>query len=248
MANALACQKCGNTIASDRIKLDFNGTCPWCLAAFALGEPPLEESAPHAKASDRLGKYLLTEKLGTGGMGEVWKAFDTELNRWVALKFLKDQDPKEKARFAREASMAAKLSHPGIAAVHEIGEIGGRPFIAMQCIEGRTLETFPRNDRRLLVRLCLDAAKALDHAHRHGVIHRDVKPANLMVQETEDGVKVVVLDFGLARPIEGGDKLSVSGSVVGTPLYLSPEQARAERLDERADVYSLGRSEEHTSE
>ncbi|HZL72705.1 MAG TPA: protein kinase, partial [Planctomycetota bacterium] len=245
MANALACAKCGNTIASDRIKLEFDGNCPWCLAAFALGDAPQDESAstslvPGAKASDRLGKYLLMEKLGTGGMGEVWKALDTELNRWVALKFLKDQDSKELARFAREAHMAAKLSHPNIAAVHEIGEVGGRHYIAMQCIEGRTLETFRTNDRRLLVRLCLDAAKALDHAHRHGVIHRDVKPGNLMVEETEEGTKVVVLDFGLARSIEGGEKLSMSGSVVGTPHYLSPEQARAEKLDERTDVYSLG--------
>jgi len=245
MANALACGKCGNTIASDRVNLEFDGNCPWCLAAFALGDPPQDNPAstplvPGAKASTRLGKYLLTEKLGTGGMGEVWKALDTELNRWVALKFLKDQDPRELARFTREAHMAAKLAHPNIAAVHEIGEAGGRHFIAMQCIEGRTLETFPRNDRRLLVRLCLDAARALDHAHRHGVIHRDVKPGNLMVEETEEGMKVVVLDFGLARSIEGGEKLSVSGSVVGTPQYMSPEQARAGQLDERTDVYSLG--------
>ena len=242
MVNALACGKCGNSIASDLLQSDFGGNCPWCLAAFALGVPPAEDLplVAGAKASDRLGKYLLTEKLGTGGMGEVWKALDTELNRWVALKFLKDQDPKELARFTREAHMAAKLSHPSIAAVYEIGEIAGRHYIAMQCIEGRTLETFPRNDRRLLVRLCLDAAKALDHAHRHGVIHRDVKPGNLMVEEIDEGMKVVVLDFGLARSIEGGEKLSMSGSVVGTPQYLSPEQARAEKLDERSDVYSLG--------
>ena len=245
MANALACEKCGNTIASDRLRLEFDGNCPWCLAAFALDKPPhadpaLELLIPNVKSSDRLGKYLLTEKLGTGGMGEVWKALDTELNRWVALKFLRDQDPKELARFAREAHMAAKLAHPNIAAVHEIGEVGGRHYIAMQCIEGRTLETFPKSDRRLLVRLCMDAARALDHAHRHGVIHRDVKPGNLMVEETEEGMKVVVLDFGLARSIEGGEKLSMSGSVVGTPQYLSPEQARAAQLDERTDVYSLG--------
>ena len=124
MVNALACGKCGNSIASDLLQSDFGGNCPWCLATFALGDPPAEDLplVAGAKASDRLGKYLLTEKLGTGGMGEVWKALDTELNRWVALKFLKDQDPKELARFTREAHMAAKLSHPSIAAVYEIGE------------------------------------------------------------------------------------------------------------------------------
>src|SRR5262245_6722056 len=175
MANALTCGKCGNEIASDRLKLEFGGNCPWCLATFALSDPP-SPAVPVSGAFESVGKYVLTEKLGTGGMGEVWKALDSELNRWVALKFLKDQDPREVARFAREAHMSAKLSHPNIAAVHEIGEAGGRHYIAMQCVEGRTLETFRTNDRRLLVRLCMDAAKALDHAHRHGVIHRDVKP------------------------------------------------------------------------
>ncbi|HZL73514.1 MAG TPA: tetratricopeptide repeat protein, partial [Planctomycetota bacterium] len=171
---------------------------------------------------------------------EVWKALDTELNRYVALKFLKDDDPSSTVRFQREARTAASLAHAGIASIHEVGEVDGKHFIAMQYVQGRTMAHFPRKDRRLVVRLFKDAARALDHAHRHGVVHRDLKPENLMVEEREDGWHIVILDFGLARPIEGGEKLSKSGEVYGTAAYMSPEQARGEHLDERADVYSLG--------
>lgn len=193
-----------------------------------------------AQNSGRIGKYQLTEKLGQGGMGEVWKALDTDLNRWVALKFLKGEDPSHLARLQREAHTAAGLTHPNIAGVYEISESEGRHFIAMQFVQGRTLESFSKADRRLLVQLIRDAARALDHAHRQGVIHRDIKPANLMVTQAEEGARVIVLDFGLARPIEGGKTLSQSGGVLGTPAYMSPEQARGEKLDERSDVYSLG--------
>jgi len=237
MTMSRRCSSCGNPLAPE-LSLAHDGACPWCLAAFTFG--PETSAVATEDSTTRIGKYVRTEKLGAGGMGEVWKALDTELNRWVALKFLKDEDPGVVARFQREARTAARLSHPGIAAVHEVGEAEGRRFIAMQYIKGRTMAEFPRNDRRLIVQLFRDAARALDHAHRQGVIHRDLKPENLMVEEREDGVTMVVLDFGLARPIEGGEKLSKSGEVYGTVPFMSPEQARGERLDVRADVYSLG--------
>ena len=219
------CSSCGNPLEPGV------GNCPWCHSTPA---------APRADAQERFGKYLRTEKLGAGGMGEVWKAHDTELDRWVALKFLRDEDPAEVARFQREARTAAALSHPNIAQIYEIVESGGRRFIAMQYVPGRTLETYPRDDRTLLVRLIRDAARAVDHAHHKGIIHRDLKPENLMVEDMKDGPRIAVLDFGLARPIEGGEKLSVSGTIVGTAAYMSPEQARGDRLDERTDVYSIG--------
>ena len=240
MSGTKRCKSCGNPVELDQAKA-HDGACPWCLAAFTFGPEQVGNPVTASKdPSKQFGKYVRTEKLGAGGMGEVWKALDTELNRWVALKFLKDDDVTSTARFQREARTAAGLSHSGIAAIHEVGEIEGRHYIAMQCVQGRTLGSFPKKDRRLLVRLFRDAARALEHAHRHGVIHRDLKPENLIVEEREDGWHVVILDFGLARPIEGGDKLSKSGEVYGTAAYMSPEQAKGDHLDERADVYSLG--------
>ena len=240
MSDSKRCKSCGNPVDPE-VAREHDGACPWCLAVFTFSPEPVGNPATAAKsAPTQFGKYLRTEKLGAGGMGEVWKAFDTELNRWVALKFLKDEDPAVVARFQREAKTAASLSHPHIAAIHEVGEIDGRHYIAMQYVDGRTMGTFPRQDRRLIVQLFRDAARAIDHAHRHRIIHRDLKPENLMIEESAEGCSVMVLDFGLARPIEGGEKLSQSGEVYGTAPYMSPEQARGEHLDERADVYALG--------
>ncbi|HZN62223.1 MAG TPA: bifunctional serine/threonine-protein kinase/formylglycine-generating enzyme family protein [Planctomycetota bacterium] len=240
------CPDCGNVMDSDLVQARFDGSCPWCLAQVATADPESQE--PGIEISSTLstgmnfGPYLLDLPLGKGGMGEVWKAKDSRLDRWVALKFLRQEDPGEFARFQREAQTAAGLSHPGIAAIYEVGEIDGRHYIAMQHVSGRTIETFPRSDWRLLVTLLRDAARAVEHAHRKGIIHRDLKPENLIVEKADDGWRAVVLDFGLARPIQGGEKLSLSGSIVGTPAYMSPEQARGAKLDERSDVYSLGAS------
>ncbi len=182
-------------------------------------------------------KFRPDRKLGAGGMGEVFRAWDSTLARWVALKYLRGGDDEEIARFKREAQLAAKLSHPHIAAVFEVGEEGGRHYIAMQYVDGGTLKGW-KGDRRVLIAVMRDAARAVGCAHRQGVIHRDLKPENLLI--SGDPPHVYVTDFGLARAVEGRSELSISGHVVGTPSYMSPEQARGGRADERSDVYGLG--------
>jgi tetratricopeptide (TPR) repeat protein len=194
-----------------------------------------------ADAGQRFGKYVRVHKLGAGGMGEVWKAWDLELARWVALKFLKGGNDDEIQRFVREAQLAGKLSHPHIAAIYDVGQDRDRHFIAMQFVDGRTLRGLPRPDPQGLARLLRDAARAVHYAHEQGIVHRDLKPDNLMATARAGAEPhLYVMDFGLARATEGASNLSVSGFVVGTPAYMSPEQARGERVDGRADVYALG--------
>ncbi len=197
----------------------------------------LPPEAAAAGPDARIGKFICTQRLGRGGMGEVWQAWDTELNRWVALKFvLAAQDL---ARFRREAQTAAGLIHPNIAAIYDIDEAGGRPYIAMQFVDGQTLRAVPRDDPRRLAELVRDAALAVQAAHERGVVHRDLKPENLMVDR---GGRLFVMDFGLARSTAVDSSLSASGMAVGTPAYMAPEQARGEvrATDARSDVYGLG--------
>jgi predicted ATPase len=188
--------------------------------------------------------------LGRGGMGVVYKARQGSLDRLVALKFLAADcacDPIWLARFQREARTASALNHPHICTIYDTGESEGRPYLSMELVEGRTLESLvgSRLDVEELTRLIGQAARALAAAHAAGVVHRDIKPANLMVRD--DGI-LKVLDFGLARrlaesrlPRPGPSGVSTDpGTRVGTPLYMSPEQARAEPVDGATDIFSLG--------
>jgi serine/threonine-protein kinase len=195
---------------------------------------PAEVAA--ARESDRFGKFVRTAQIGSGGMGEVWKAWDVELGRWVALKFLRAGQTDEIARFKREAQTAAKLSHPNIAAIYEVSEDRGHHFIAMQFIDGVTLKKVPKRDRNVIAGYVRDAARAVGYGHSQGIIHRDLKPENVMVADGH----VFVTDFGLARPAHGATQLTRTGDVVGTPDYMSPEQAGGEPLDAGTDVWSLG--------
>ncbi len=187
--------------------------------------------------------YQPVERLGTGAMGVVFKAWDTHLKRHVALKFVSGGSDEATPRFLREAQAQARVDHPGICQVYEVGEVAGQRFIAMQLITGRALGTMAQElslEQKALV--LAQVAEAVHAAHRSGLIHRDLKPANIMVERADDGqLRPFVVDFGLVRDT-GGDALTVDGLMVGTPSYMAPEQARGEvsRIDRRADIYSLG--------
>jgi serine/threonine-protein kinase len=186
--------------------------------------------------------YRITEKLGEGGMGVVYKAEDTKLDREVALKFLSSdmtRDTSATERFVQEAKAAAALNHPNICTVFEIDEAAGRTFIAMECVEGGNLRAkikagaFELNEA---LDVAVQVAEGLAAAHESGIVHRDVKPANIVV--TPKG-RAKIMDFGLVR-MAGGAQLTRIGTTVGTVAYMSPEQARGDAVDHRTDIWSLG--------
>jgi serine/threonine protein kinase/Flp pilus assembly protein TadD len=189
-----------------------------------------------------IGHYRIVEKIGAGGMGEVYLAEDTALNRKVALKFLPPhlcQDPDCRARFTREAQAAAKLNHPNIVTIHDVGEHEGRAFIAMEYLEGASLGEYIKSKKlswQEIIGLAIQIAEGIGEAHNCGIIHRDIKPSNILVDHKG---RVKILDFGLAA-IKGEKKLTQTGSTLGTLHYMSPEQTRGETVDERSDIFSLG--------
>jgi eukaryotic-like serine/threonine-protein kinase len=219
-------------------------------AAYTLTGPPPGPAAG-AEAPRRLAHYEVLRPLGSGGMGQVLLARDTRLGREVAIKVLPEAfagDRRALERLRREARTASALNHPHIGTIHDLGEDGGRPFVVMERVEGRTfVEVIAEGPNpEAAARLGRQVAEALAAAHAAGLVHLDIKPSNLMVRA--DGY-AKVLDFGLARSASPSaeDSLAddagptVTGRLVGTPRYMAPEQARGEPATPASDVFSLGR-------
>lgn len=215
------------------------------------GEMPTHATAPSSlgvPASEGFpvagwDRYQFVAFLGEGGMGRVYKAFDPRLKRTVALKFLKADDPDLNRRFLQEAQAQARVEHENVCRVYEVGEVRGRLYIALPFLEGEPLSRAARGmSLEEKVRVMAQVAEGLHAAHRIGLVHRDVKPGNVLVERLEDGsLHPWVMDFGLAREALA-EGMTVTGSVVGTPWYMSPEQAlgRSKLLDRRSDVFSAG--------
>ncbi|MBI2923053.1 MAG: protein kinase [Planctomycetes bacterium] len=236
--------RCGKCQALLRpVSREVHPSDPGEIAILEPGEVARVEPEKAKKpGGQRLGKVQILKELGRGGMGVVYMGRDEELRRTVAVKvLLGNGDEKLHQRFLREARVVSKLRHANIVAVHELGEQDGQAFFTMDFIEGGPLDGLfgtPGFGARDLVQLVATIARALDYAHAQGLIHRDIKPQNILVAPDRTPF---LTDFGLAREVESNTRLTMSGAVMGTPTYMSPEQASGGgRVDSRTDIYSLG--------
>ena len=227
------CSKCGTPLPADP---GLKGLCPRCLLVLGLGA----DEAGRKK----IGSYEILGELGRGAMGVVYKAYQVSLNRIVALKVLSEhlaQDAVFIQRFQREAKSAAQLNHPNVVTIHDIDCDGDTHFIAMEYVKGKTLSELVQEQGQLDVphalRIVQQVLKALGAAHELGIIHRDVKAQNVMI-DNADCVKVA--DFGLAKTAEDIVDLTLTGAVLGTPAYMAPEQCKGDPIDHRVDVYAVG--------
>ena len=218
------------------------GLCPRCLLLGGLewrGAPPPEDDAPPEVLPRRFGEYELEERLAEGGMGVVYRARHLTLGRTVALKMIRAAHiagAEELRRFRQEARAAAQLEHPHVVPVYEIGEHGGVHFFTMKLAAGGCLQLTAPQPPEAAAALTAKIARAVHYAHQHGVLHRDVKPSNILMEASGEPM---VGDFGLAHFAQGGPDITLSGTVVGTPAYMAPEQARGV-CTTASDVYSLG--------
>lgn len=194
----------------------------------------------------QVGRYLIKERLGRGGMAAIFRAHDPSIGRDVAIKFLHAslcEDEEYRTRFLREARAAGALSHHNIVVVHDVGELQRRPYMAMELIQGVTLSDLLKDGRQIPIRdvvvIGLQLARALEYAHAKGVVHRDIKPGNIML--LGDGKTIKVADFGIAYMDDSrGEQRTEAGTVMGTPQYMSPEQTRGDKVDGRSDLFSAG--------
>lgn len=238
------CPKCGRALPAHML----GGQCPTCVAS-ALMQPlapvPTDADEVEEKFPRPFGNYELLALVARGGMGVVYRARQSGFNRTVALKMIlagQFSDDAAVKRFRAEASAVARLQHPNIVAAHEVGEVSGTHFFSMDFVEGKSLGELSRTaplPARRAARYVRDAAEAIEHAHRKGIIHRDVKPSNLLIDQDD---RVRVTDFGIACCVETDGEATKSGAVLGTPGFMSPEQAAGHRsrIGPGADVYSLG--------
>lgn len=261
----ILCPHCRNPIEVVKLQPREEVVCPSCGSSFNLESGSTTGFAP--EANQKLGKFQLLDEVGSGGFGTVYKARDTELDRIVAIKVPRSGNlgsERDQERFLREARSVAQLRHPGIVPVYDVGQAGAVPYLVSEFVEGMTLAdllTTRRPGFREAAQLVAEAADALHYAHSMGVIHRDVKPSNIMLESAvrarsvSEGAGLLVptasgsdrltprlMDFGLAKRDAGEITMTIDGQVLGTPAYMSPEQARGEshKVDGRGDVYSLG--------
>jgi tRNA A-37 threonylcarbamoyl transferase component Bud32 len=239
----ILCPHCRNPIEVVKLSAHQEIACPSCGSSFRVETEAT--TGWEGKAGHRLGKYEILHTVGQGAFGTVYKARDTELDRVVAIKVPRAGNlagSQDMDRFLREARSVAQLRHPSIVTIYEVGQAEGVPFLVSDFVEGVTLSDLLSARRptfRESAELVAAVADALQYAHEHGVIHRDVKPSNIMVAKND---AAFVMDFGLAKREAGEITMTVEGQILGTPAYMPPEQARGEGhgVDARGDVYSLG--------